>query len=179
MIDSMTPARRASAMMSRVWTKAINSCADPARARHFLTLLAASSAKPFLQKAPADQAAILAALFSGSQASSMALVSHPDWLGLLAPVRLRFPRRKQGLQSEVSSWLEPLLASRNYATAFTHVREFKQRQMLRIAARDLARLGGLTEIISEISDVADVCLETVWAVCHRHLAERYGTPYHQ
>jgi glutamate-ammonia-ligase adenylyltransferase len=166
-------------MTGRVWSKAINSCADPARAKHFLNLLTATTAKPFLQKAPADQAAVLAALFSGSQASSMAMVSHPDWLGSLAPVRLRFPRRKQGLQSEVNTWLEPLLASRNYATAFTHVREFKQRQMLRIAARDLARLGGLTEIISEISDVADVCLETVWAICHRHLAERYGTPYHQ
>ena len=51
--------------------------------------------------------------------------------------------------------------------------------MLRIAARDLARLGKLPEIMQEISDVADVCLERVWQVCYRQLAGRYGQPWHQ
>src|SRR6267142_220440 len=180
MIDSMTLARRASPMVTgRVWTKAIKSCADPSRARHFLDLLAATSAKPLLQKASADQSAILAALFSGSHALSTLMVSNPDWLELLAPEHLKFPRRKQGLKNEVNSWLAPFLASRNYATAFTRIREFKQRQMLRIAARDLAHLADLPEIVSEISDVADVCLENVWDICRRHLVERHGAPYHQ
>jgi glutamate-ammonia-ligase adenylyltransferase len=142
-------------------------------------LLAATSAKPLLQKASAEQCAILAALFSGSQALSTLLVSHPDWLELLAPEQLKFPRRKKGFQREVNLWLSVLLASRNYASAFTRIREFKQRQMLRIAARDLAHLADLPEIITEISDVADVCLESVWEICHRHLVERHGLPYHQ
>ena len=51
--------------------------------------------------------------------------------------------------------------------------------MLRIAARDLARLGKLPEIMQEISDVADVCLDAVWQVCYRQLAGRYGQPWHQ
>src|SRR5436853_2081594 len=51
--------------------------------------------------------------------------------------------------------------------------------MLRIAARDLARLGSLSEIIQEISEVADVCLDTVWEICHQQLAERVGSPYRQ
>ena len=46
-------------------------------------------------------------------------------------------------------------------------------------ARDLARLGKLPEIIQEISDVADVCLDAVWQVCCRQLAGRYGQPCHQ
>ena len=29
----------------------------------------------------------------------------------------------------------------------------------------------------EISDVADVCLETVWQICRQQLVERHGTPY--
>jgi glutamate-ammonia-ligase adenylyltransferase len=166
-------------MTSATWTKAIKASADPSRAKHFLKLLAETSAGPVLQKASAEQCAILAALFSGSRALSTLLVSHPDWLELLSPEQLKFPRRKQGLLREVDWWLAPLLASRNYASAFTRIREFKQRQMLRIAARDLAHLGNLPEIITEISDVADVCLDCVWDICYRHLAERLGSPYHQ
>src|SRR5258705_10544911 len=180
MIDSTTRARRpSSTITNRNWTKAIKSCADPSRARHFLKLLAETSAGPALQRASAEQCRILAALFSGSQASSTWLAANPDLLQLLAPQHLQFPRRKQGMQYEVESSLSPLLESRNYATAFTRIREFKQRQMLRIAARDLAHLARLPEIISEISDVADVCLQSVWVICHQHLVERHGTPYHQ
>jgi glutamate-ammonia-ligase adenylyltransferase len=51
--------------------------------------------------------------------------------------------------------------------------------MFRIGARDLARLGITSEIIGEISDVADVCLDAVWRVCHRQLSARLGQPYHQ
>ncbi|HEU0207742.1 MAG TPA: bifunctional [glutamate--ammonia ligase]-adenylyl-L-tyrosine phosphorylase/[glutamate--ammonia-ligase] adenylyltransferase [Candidatus Udaeobacter sp.] len=166
-------------MTNRNWTKAIKACADPSRAKHFLKLLAETSAGPVLQRVSAEQCRIVAALFSGSQALSTWLVANPDLLQLLPPQHLQFPRRKQGLQFELDSALSPLLESRNYATAFTRIREFKQRQMLRIAARDLAHLGHLPEIISEISDVADVCLASVWNVCHRHLVERHGTPYHQ
>jgi [glutamine synthetase] adenylyltransferase / [glutamine synthetase]-adenylyl-L-tyrosine phosphorylase len=166
-------------MTNRNWTNAIKNCADSSRAKHFLKLFSETSARPVLQRASAEHCRILAALFSGSQALSTSLISHPDWLELLAPEQLKFPRRKQGLQREVNLWLSVLLASRNYASAFTRIREFKQRQMLRIAARDLAHLGDLPEIITEISDVADVCLESVWEICHRHLVERHGWPYHQ
>ena len=57
--------------------------------------------------------------------------------------------------------------------------ETKHLEMLRIAGRDLARLGKLPEIIQELSDVADVCLEAVWQICHRQLAGRHGHPWHQ
>ncbi len=73
----------------------------------------------------------------------------------------------------------PLLAASDYNAALARLREFKQREMLRIAARDLARLGKLTEILQEISDVADVCLDAVWQVCHQQLAGRYGQTWHQ
>ena len=146
-------------MKNPVWTNAIKTCADPQRARHFLDLLAATSAGAALQAASAEQARILAALFSGSQALSNLLVARPDWLGALEPEALKFPRRKQGLRNEVNRWLKPLLAASDFGAALARLREFKQREMLRIAGRDLARLGKLPEIIQEISDVADVCLD--------------------
>ena len=161
------------------WTKAIKSCADPSRTKHFLKLLADANAGAVLQKASAEQCAILAALFSGSKALSTLLVANPDLLELLAPEQLKYPRRKQGLQKEVQTWLSPLLASRDYATAFKLTRQFKQRQMLRVAARDLAHLGNLSEIVLEISDAADVCMGSVWEICRQQLVERHGTPYSQ
>src|ERR1035437_3601283 len=166
-------------MKNPVWTNAIKTGAAPERAKHFLDLLAATDAAAALQASSAEQARILAALFSGSQALSNLLVARPDWLGALEPEVLKFPRRKQGLRNEVSRWLKPLLAASDFGAALTRVREFKQREMLCIAGRDLARLGKLPETIQEISDVADVCLEAVWQVCYRQLVGRYGQPWHQ
>jgi glutamate-ammonia-ligase adenylyltransferase len=166
-------------MKNPVWTNAIKSCADPQRAKQFLELLAATSAGTALQASSAEQVRILTALFSGSQALSNLLVARPEWLGVLEPEGLKFPRRKQGLRNEASRWLKPLLAASDFGAALMRVREFKRREMLRIAGRDLTRLGKLPEIIQEISDVADVCLDAVWQVCYRQLAERYGQPWHQ
>jgi [glutamine synthetase] adenylyltransferase / [glutamine synthetase]-adenylyl-L-tyrosine phosphorylase len=159
------------------WNKAIKSCADPARAQHFLKLLSETNARTALEKASSERCAILAALFSGSQALSTLLVANPDLLDLLAPEQLQFPRRKQGLRKEVDSLIWPLLSSQDYTTGFKRIREFKQRQMLRIAARDLAHLGNVSEIVLEISDVADVCMESIWEICRQQLVERYGAPY--
>ncbi len=162
-----------------VWTKALKASADPMRARHFLELLAATPARTALEKASADQAGIFAALLSGSQSLSNWLVAHPEQITILEADRIKFPRRKQGLRNEVGAWLEPLLDRKDFAGALKRIREFKQQEMLRIAARDLAQLGKTPEIILEISDVADVCLETVWQVCLRQLVERHGLPFHQ
>ncbi len=160
-------------------TKAIRSSPDPERAKHFFDLLSESEAGAALKKIFAPQANLLAALFSGSQVLGNLLVAHPDWLSHLDVEHLRFPRRDQGLRGEVQSWLKELLNARDYAAAFSRIREFKQREMLRIAARDLDHLSNVPEITREISEVADVCLETVWQICDRQLTERFGQPSHQ
>ena len=160
------------------WTKIVKGSTDPRRAAQFFDLLAATSAGPALRACSAEQARVLAALFGGSQALSNLLVARPEWLGTLETEALKYPRRKQGLRNEVNRWLKPLLTAADFGAALPRLREFKQREMLRIAARDLARLGKLTEVMQEISDVADVCLDVVWQVCHRQLAARYGQPYH-
>jgi glutamate-ammonia-ligase adenylyltransferase len=132
-----------------------------------------------LKSAAPERARILAALFSGSQALSEQLLAHPAWLAEgLTPERLAPPRRVQGLRRDVQAWLRPLLEARDYAAAFARLREFKQREMLRIAARDLARLGRTLEICDEISAVAEVCLDTLVQLCRRQMVERFGQPFH-
>jgi glutamate-ammonia-ligase adenylyltransferase len=166
-------------MTDHVWQNALRACADPPRARHWLEKLQCASDAPQLKTVSTDQARVLTALWSGSQALSELLAARPEWIAMLLDTEsLRGPRRAQGLEREVQSWLGPHLDSANYAGAHAKLRQFKQRKMLRIAARDLARLGTVREITREISDVADVCLETVYQLCARQLTERLGHPYH-
>jgi len=160
-------------------TKAIQTSADPERARHFFDLLAETEAGPSLQKFTAPQANLLAALFSGSQVSGNLLITHPGWLSHLEIEHLRFPRRDKGLRGEIQTWLPALLEVKDYTTALNRLREFKQREMVRIAARDLSRLSNVSEITREISDVADVCLHAVCQTCRQQLTERFGQPWHQ
>ena len=166
-------------MQKMMWQQWVKDAADPKRAGHFLDLLATTSAGPQLGKFSADQIRIIVALFSGSRALSGLLVAHPDWLPILEAGRLKFPRRAQGFQREVEGWLKPKLAARDYSGALTELRRLKQREMLRIAARDLARLGNVVEITREISDMADVCLDTVWRICRQQFVEKFGRPFHQ
>lgn len=166
-------------MQSQVWEQALAGCADPERARDHLEKLRATSAASALKKLSAEEARILVALLSGSQALSELLVAHPDWLPVASDAQyLRYPRKDQGLRRELTERLRPLLAAGDDARALAAVRQFKQREMLRVAARDLARLGVGAEITEEISNVADVCLESVYQICRRQLAGRLGEPYH-
>jgi glutamate-ammonia-ligase adenylyltransferase len=165
-------------MRKLAWQQVIDASADPQRAKRGFDQLKSTPAAA-LRRASAEEARILAALFSGSQALAELLLKHPDWLAhLLDAEALAQPRQEQGLRREVNGWLKPLIEARDYATALARLRLFKQREMLRIAARDLARLGNVADITHEISDVADVCLEAVYQVCRRQLTERFGQPYH-
>ncbi|EEF61099.1 [glutamate--ammonia-ligase] adenylyltransferase [Pedosphaera parvula] len=166
-------------MKNPVWEKAIKSSPVPQRARHELGLLAATNAVSSLENASEEQARIVCALLSGSQALSGWLVSNPELISVLTPEHLQFARREQGLRREVNEWMTPLLKAQDYSGGLKQLRLFKQRETLRIAARDLARLGGVVEITREISDLADVCLSTVFQICNQQLIERLGQPYHQ
>jgi len=171
--------RALSRLKGPAWTKVLRECADPQRARHHLGLLAETSALDELARAPNGQAEVLAAIFSGSQALTNLLVARPEWLGVVRPEALEHGRRKQGLRQERDQWLQKLLGTEDFSGALAQVRELKAREMLRIGARDLAHRGTLIEIVGEISDLADVCLETVWLICTQQLVARYGEPYHR
>jgi glutamate-ammonia-ligase adenylyltransferase len=161
------------------WQKLAGTSADPARAKHFLDLLAAAGAGPQLEKFSTDQVRVVAALLSGSQALGNLLVANPDWLSALDLEQLKFPRRAEGFRHEIESWLKLKLEERDYSGALAELRRFKQREMLRIAARDLARLSNVVEITREISDLADVCLDAVWRICRQQFTGRFGQPFHQ
>src|SRR5436190_9130075 len=104
---------------------AIKACADPLRARHFLSLLAATTAGAALKKLNPEQARILMALLSGSQAMSGILIANPAFLGLLDAQVLKFPRRKDGLARELGDLLQNALRARDPANTIKLLRQFK------------------------------------------------------
>lgn len=160
------------------WQKAIQASADPQRAQQYFEQFKEIADPAFLKKADAGQVNIFVSLFSGSQALSEQLLSGGGYLDLLETETLRAPRSKKALARELNELLKPLLAARDYSGALNTVRQIKQREMLRIGARDLARLSHLPEVVREISDVADVSLSAVFEICWQQFTEKYGTPYH-
>ena len=168
-------------MGNTVWAKAIQDAAEGGRVRAFLDQLEGTPAAGFVAAASPEAARILSALVSGSQAAAETLLTHPDWLNerLWDPGYLAHPRQKQGLWGEVNPELKRRLGAKDYSGALGMLRQFKEKEMMRIGARDLARIGRTAELILEISDVADVCLEGVWLVLTRQLTERWGNPWHR
>ena len=100
---------------SPAWKKALQSCADPARARHVLDQLAPTTVGTWLARINPEQARITSALFAGSQWAGDIVKKYPDWLPeLINEERIRFPRRKEGLKREVEPW-----RNESYETALT------------------------------------------------------------
>jgi glutamate-ammonia-ligase adenylyltransferase len=165
--------------MNAIWAKAIRASADPRQARHFYDLLSAARPNPEISKCSLEEARVFAALFSGSKSLSTLLVARQEWMPVVSLENLAQPRSKHGLRAEVRRWAAPMLKSRDWASVLAGIRGFKSREMLRVAARDLSRPGNAQEIVREISDLADVCLEVVWDVCFRQLGERFGQPFHR
>ncbi|HLX94380.1 MAG TPA: bifunctional [glutamate--ammonia ligase]-adenylyl-L-tyrosine phosphorylase/[glutamate--ammonia-ligase] adenylyltransferase [Verrucomicrobiae bacterium] len=166
-------------MKNPLWTKALKFSADPERSRHLLDSLAAAGARSQLEKFTIDSMRVFAALSGGSQVLGDLLLTHSDWLPMLDVERLKFPRRAQGFQQELGRLLGPALKAQDSAAALSELRRFKQRELFRIAARDLARLSNVVEITRELSDVADVCLEAVFQIVRLQFTTRFGRPFHQ
>lgn len=167
-------------MMNPAWKKALKSCADPARAKRFLEQLSEREpGRAKLQHAGEEHARMLAALFSGSEALSTYLVSHPECLEHLTADLLKYPRRKEGLKHDLQKLLLPFSDQADFGRELSLVRQFKEGELLRIGARDLAGFGEVPEVTRELSDLADVSLNAVWNCCYRQHARRFGEPYHQ
>jgi glutamate-ammonia-ligase adenylyltransferase len=162
-----------------VWETALRTAADAGRAGQALRQLAATEAQDVLAGAGAELAANVVALLAGSQALGAVLLAQPAWVGLLAPEALAVPRSPAELRGELAARVSPRRAQQDFSSAFSEVRGWQQRELLRIAARDLTRRSDASGITRELSDVADLCLATALELCQTQLTARHGQPWHQ
>ncbi len=162
-----------------MWNNALKNCADPKRAEKFLALLKSIAPEWLSAKTSPTTRHALSSLFSGSQALSEMLLRNPEWIQeSLCSDTLKTPRHLEDLDGELQHALKPLIQKGAYSAAFKKVRRFNQRERIRIAVRDLAGWATATNTILEISDLAEVCLETVYRICNRRLEREAGKPYH-
>lgn len=164
------------------WQRILVASADPTRAAHQLNLLRAAVNPARLDALPADGRVALATVLAGSRALSELLVRHPSWIDLFEDLeRLKAPRRKQGLVRERDQAIADLdvTTTAGATRAFEKLHELRLHDLVRIGARDLARLATLPEILLELSNAADVFLDGILRVVWKQHLERSGTPWHQ
>ncbi len=80
-------------------------------------------------------------------------------------------------EHEMRRRLDRALADVNTEPALdAALRRFRQREMVRIAWRDLSGLGQLEDTMREVSDLADACVDVALTWHHAALERRYGSP---
>lgn len=161
------------------WDTLAAKAADSARAGRFLRELMQGEGRERLLAASEDLQRVVVQVLAGSQALCELLVRRPSLIELLDPDQLVHPRRAQGLRRDIDRWLEPLLAEQGYDKAWSELRSFKEKEMLRVAARDLNRFGLGESITLELSNLADACLQSAYRICWNLWTRRLGVPWHR
>ena len=69
-----------------------------------------------------------------------------------------------------------LIDVKDEAVLIQILRVFRRREMTRIAFRDLAGWSNLAETVTDLSNLADTCLEQTALILYEGLSEKYGTP---
>ena len=117
----------------------------------------------------------LLTIFGASRFLSTFLVSHQEeGLALLGNTEfLAHPTGDAALAAQLDALLS---AARSDADVFSVLRKFRRREMLRIGLRDLLHKADLQETVTELSDLAEVCLQKAYDWTDRELRKRYGRP---
>ena len=126
----------------------------------------------YLQTAP-DRLDLLVKVFAHSQALSDTLARNAAYFHfLIAPATLKAPRPKTWLTAELHRLLLPERQAKN---KYDVIRHFRRREMLRIGVRDLTGLAPVEETTLELSNLADVCLQAVYAIAFEKLCRELKT----
>jgi len=100
------------------------------------------------------------------------LLAHPEYIHWLAAEDLERMKSKEELLQDLARFAAMRAGMEEWRILF----RFKQRELLRIYARDCLRLATLSETMRELSDLADVILQYALWRCWQELVERYGRP---
>jgi glutamate-ammonia-ligase adenylyltransferase len=90
---------------------------------------------------------------------------HPDFLA--------HPADKEHLADRLSAALQGVTREEDL---FRALRQYRKREMLRIGLRDLVGRADLTETVTELSNLAEVCLQAAYTWYNAELRARFGAP---
>jgi glutamate-ammonia-ligase adenylyltransferase len=92
---------------------------------------------------------------------------------LCHPAYLAHPADKELLAGRLAAMLQGLTREEDL---FRRLRLFRKQEMLRIGLRDLLGRADLTETVAELSNLAEVCLQSAYERADAELRSRFGTP---
>ncbi len=126
--------------------------------------------------APAQvHAADLERVFTASEFVAEAAIREPALLtDLTAGGELGRARAGGEIRAGAMALLE---AGNDEAGFMDSLRRLRRREMVRIAWRDLTGAAPMTEVLKELSDLADAAIESALAFASHALAARYGQPH--
>jgi len=157
--------------------EAATSSLNPQRSALYMTRLADNRGdKPWPEVLLANEKyiAAIAHLFAYTTALSEFLVSKESYLDwLFAPDFIERPRVFSAVRAEYVALTKNL---EDPSFRIDIVRRLKEREMLRIAFRDMAGLASVEETTRELSLLADLCVQTVLDVETEVLIRKYAKP---
>ncbi len=143
--------------------------------RHLASFLMAIGARSSFLALLAENPAtlrVLVRLFGSSEFLSQILIRHPEMLDNLVRADLvRLEVSKPELAREIRGVID---ATEAYEGRLDALRRLRHEQFLRIGINDLDNLLAFHEVSSQLSDLADVCLEAAWRVADEETRRRYG-----
>ena len=142
--------------------------------RHLAGFMAAIGARSSFLSLLAENPAtlrVLVRLFGSSEFLSQILIRHPEMLDNLVRADLvRLEPSKDALASEVAG---VVAAADGYEARLDALRRFRNEHFLRIGINDLDNLLSFHVASSQLSDLADVCLDAAWRVAETETCRRY------
>src|SRR3984893_14697729 len=151
------------------------SAPDPVQARHFLNRLERESPAGF--ERISSSAAIFRyffAVFSYSNFLGSAILRYPEWLlQVAAGGNLHRVLTAEEMAGKLCDFLGPDAPSPPSPLALAR---FRRRLLLRILLRDVLRMGTLSDIAGELSNLSDAVLESAYQGVRRELVARHGVP---
>ncbi|MDW8256571.1 MAG: hypothetical protein RML85_06060 [Acidobacteriota bacterium] len=160
-------------MMPRLSEDFVESLPTPEAARTFLARLFEEypEVAPICKARPSLLVHLLV-LVTHSAYLGEVVLAHPEYIQWLAAEELERMKSKDELLEDLARFAAMQTEMEDSRILF----RFKQRELLRIYARDCLRLATLSETMRELSDLADVILQYALWRCWQDLVERYGRP---
>jgi glutamate-ammonia-ligase adenylyltransferase len=151
---------------------------DPDSAVNYFERLLANVAHPgnflgFLGDTP-DALEALILLLGTSPFSAEILIRNPEYFyWILDELGAPWVKSAEVYLEEARRTVESFAGKEDRLRALAR---FKRREILRIGARDIAKATDVVGTITELSNLADAILESVYWVCFRSLVEKHGVP---
>lgn len=119
----------------------------------------------------------LTSIFGTSQYLSNILIQQPELVDtILITENIYLGKTKDILRNELTGILK---SSNTYESSLDELCKFKRGEELRIGLRDILGIVGLQEIMSELSNLADVYIEFSLKLVEDDLVKRYGMPINE